>query len=229
MPARRATWSAPARRCAILDVRDGRERRALLLDTTRPSLLERLRDGEDQSAWQEFDDRYRELILRYGRRSGLQPADAQDVRQMVMLSLSRALPNFVYRPELGRFRDYLGASVRNAIRKHRAKRGRAGEVPLSEIDETRLESGDGAWVEAWNEEWMLHHYRRAMKRVRRDVSEKSLAIFEGLLDGATVEELAETHGTSTDAVYKVKQRMRDRLKDVVAEQLAEEEFQERDG
>lgn len=199
------------------------------MDTTRPSLLERLRDGEDQHAWEEFDTRYRELILRYGRRSGLQPADCQDVRQMVMMGLSSALPSFVYKPDLGRFRDYLGAAVRNAIRRHRARRGRAGEVPISEVDESSLPSEDEAWVEAWNEEWMLHHYRRAMKRIRHDVAPKSLRMFEGLLEGLGVDELARRHAVTTDAVYKVKQRVRDRLKELVAEQLAEEEFHDREG
>lgn len=199
------------------------------MDTTRPSLLERLRDGDDQHAWKEFDDRYRELILRYGRRSGLQPADCQDVRQKVMMGLSSALPSFVYEPELGRFRDYLGAAVRNAIRRHQARRGRRGEVSLGEVDESSFPIAEEAWVEVWNEEWMLHHYRRAMKRVRRDVAPKSLRIFEGLLEGRGVEELARLHATTTDAVYKVKQRVRARLKEVVAEQLAEEEFHDRGG
>ena len=59
--------------------------------TTHPTLLSRVRDHEDHRSWREFDSRYRELILRFCRRRGLQQSDAEDVRQIVMLNLARAL------------------------------------------------------------------------------------------------------------------------------------------
>ncbi|MDA0666364.1 MAG: hypothetical protein O3A95_09370 [Planctomycetota bacterium] len=71
---------------------------------TRPSLLLRLRDASDEKAWNEFDDTYRGLILGYCRRRGLQHGDAEDVRQMVMMNLSKAAQgSFAYNPERGRF------------------------------------------------------------------------------------------------------------------------------
>ncbi|MCA9253978.1 MAG: sigma-70 family RNA polymerase sigma factor, partial [Phycisphaerales bacterium] len=76
-------------------------------DTTRASLLLRIRDPDDQRAWREFDGAYGELIVRYCRARGLQLVDAEDVRQLVMLNLSRSIPRFEYQPEVGRFRDYL--------------------------------------------------------------------------------------------------------------------------
>ncbi len=68
------------------------------LETTRPSLLRRLRDPQDHDAWREFDARYGELVLRYCLSRGLQHSDGEDVRQMVMLSLSRTLRSFEYSP-----------------------------------------------------------------------------------------------------------------------------------
>jgi len=44
----------------------------LVHETTQPSLLLRVRDPGDQSAWREFESKYRELILRYCLRLGLQ-------------------------------------------------------------------------------------------------------------------------------------------------------------
>ncbi len=46
--------------------------------TTRPSLLERVRDPANDAAWAEFDRSYGELILRYCHRCGLQHSDAED-------------------------------------------------------------------------------------------------------------------------------------------------------
>ena len=51
---------------------------------TRASLLIRLRRPADEAAWREFDAAYSELIVRYCRRLGLQLADAEDVRQLVL-------------------------------------------------------------------------------------------------------------------------------------------------
>ena len=67
--------------------------------TTHPSLLLRVSDPQDQTAWAEFDQRYGELILRYCHRCGLQHSDAEDVRQIVLVSLVSALRNFEYQPK----------------------------------------------------------------------------------------------------------------------------------
>ncbi len=69
--------------------------------TTSPTLLSRVRNPADKVAWREFDARYGEMIVRYGRRRGLQHADAEDIRQIVMVRLSKALLAFNYSPRRG--------------------------------------------------------------------------------------------------------------------------------
>jgi len=192
------------------------------LSTTRRTLLERARDPGDQSAWRDLDATYRVLILRYARRLGLQAADAEDVRQVVMMSLARRLPGFVYRPEAGRFRDYLGSAVRNAVAKHFSR-----QIPDSldlSLQEPTAPPGDDA---LWDEEWTLHHYRRAMNHIRTTFPSRSLVIFDALLAGEPVESLAQRFDTSAEAIYKIKQRLRDRLKERIALQVHAEEFSER--
>lgn len=46
--------------------------------TTSLTLLERLRNPDDSVAWREFDTRYRELIVWFVRRRGVEAADAED-------------------------------------------------------------------------------------------------------------------------------------------------------
>lgn len=193
-------------------------------ETTSPTLLERVCDLDNQVAWREFDERYRELILRYVQRRGLQPADAEDVRQEVMLTLARNLRRFEYREELGRFRDYLRTIVRNAIWKRFSRQDPVrGARSLDGIDPTEAAEDD----EDWETEWMLHHFRLAMGLVRRSFHDRSLVIFEGLLEGRTPEDLARSQGTTVANVYKIKQRVRDRLQSEVKRQIDEEEFAER--
>ena len=61
---------------------------------TRQSLLLRLRNLEDQLSWQEFFDRYWKLIYSVARRSGLSDAEAQDVVQETIISVSKKIAGF---------------------------------------------------------------------------------------------------------------------------------------
>ena len=141
-----------------------------------------------------------------------------------MVTLTRTLRDFRYRPELGRFRDYLGGIVRNVAARHFSRQESRHEVQLDDV----ILPSEAVEDETWNREWVLHHYRRAMTRVVESFRPESVAIFNGLLEGRGVEELAELHATSPAAVYKVKQRIRDRLQELIERQLREEEFEERE-
>lgn len=192
--------------------------------TTRASLIARLRDARDDAAWRAFDREYRDLILRYCTRRGLEHWDAEDVRQIVMLSLSTAFRNGLeYRPALGRFRGYLSCVVRNAISTFRAQKARGGVEPVSWESLMRMPLDDEACDEAWEHEWRQHHLRRALAAIRGRISEQSLAVFDRLLEGASVAETAAAFGTSDAAVYKVKHRVRDLLEEQIAVQIREED------
>ena len=192
---------------------------AMSAEETRPSLLARLRDPNDQLAWRTFDASYRELILRYAQRRGLQVADAEDVRQVVMLKLAQHMAQFRYQPELGRFRDYLGAIVRHAVLRH-AKKQNSEPVSANSVE---LMRGEGTIDAQWHEEWVLHHYRLAMASARATFSESSCSIFDQLLAGREPARIASDHGITTAAVYKVKQRFRDRMRAEVELQLHQED------
>lgn len=186
---------------------------------TRASLLGRLRESGDEAAWREFDRRYQGLVVRYCLRRGLQIADAEDVRQTVMIGLARSLKGFSYDPARGRFRSYLGRVVGHAIT--RFQQTRRHEVSFEDFSES--EAAAAPEHDQWIDEWRAHHLRLALDAVRPTVEPTSLAVFERLLDGRDVAEVAVETGLTEAAVHKIKQRMRDRLKDLVARQIQDEE------
>jgi RNA polymerase sigma-70 factor (ECF subfamily) len=190
--------------------------------TTRPSLLVRLRDAGDHRSWMEFDRCYGELIVRYGLRRGLQLTDAEDVRQDVLVSLAGALRTFEYSPERGRFRGYLGRIVHNAISRHATRPHRIRETLVGD-DGLDRPAPPAERDSAWEDEWRNHHLRRALREVRRRFEPKSIEAFQMFLNGETTESVCEATGLSAEAAHKVKQRLRDRLRDVVRKQLDEEE------
>jgi RNA polymerase sigma-70 factor (ECF subfamily) len=64
------------------------------LQTTRVTLLMRLRDGQYRQSWSDFVDLNSPVVYGFARRRGLQDADAADLVQEVLRSLARSIPNY---------------------------------------------------------------------------------------------------------------------------------------
>jgi RNA polymerase sigma-70 factor (ECF subfamily) len=190
---------------------------------TRVSLLSRVRDTANHAAWQEFEIRYRELLIRFCRRRGLQRADAEDVTQIIFLNLARSLPGFVYDPQRGRFRSYLYRVAKNAIQRFIECPDTARTaLEVSELEAIAVDDDDPL-DEIWEQEWADHHYRLAMKQLRQVVDPRTVQVFERLVSGATTAQASEEFGMKADAVDKVRQRVRARLQKLIAEQVREED------
>lgn len=188
--------------------------------STHVSLLERLRDRGDDPAWRRFERRYGELIVRFCRSRGLQHADAEDIRQLVLARLMRALPDFRYDRERGRFRAFLGTIVRNEVARHRGRLN-TGTTRVDMDEVTAHDSPDDS--ARWEREWILDHLRTAMQVVRGTFDARSIEVFERLLGGAATDQVADEFSMTTQAVHKVKQRIRERLREIIAEQVRHED------
>ena len=191
-------------------------------ESTSESLLLRLRDPHDDDAWSEFDRIYADLLLAYLKRRGVPSADAEEIWQMVLVKLNRTFAGFDYEREKGRFRDYLRRAVDNTVSRYFQSPAKAVELDttsaaaLAAEDESTLES-------KFEEEWVRFHYRRALKTLRRNADPKSVLVFDELIQGESVNKLSDAHGITVDAVHKIKQRMRNRLKEIIDRQVREED------
>src|SRR5262245_32982810 len=85
------------------------------MHTTSISLLERLRQPQEEQAWRRFVDLYTPLLYFWARRTGLQEADAADLVQQVLAILVRKLPEFSYDREKS-FRNWLRTVTLNEWR-----------------------------------------------------------------------------------------------------------------
>src|SRR3981081_3122286 len=86
---------------------------------TRPRLLVRLRDPQDQAAWRTFLDLYAPVIYGFGRKSGLQDADAADLTQIVLQAVSTSIGGLDYDAAKGTFPGWLFGVARNQLSKWR--------------------------------------------------------------------------------------------------------------
>jgi RNA polymerase sigma-70 factor (ECF subfamily) len=194
-----------------------------LQTSTHASLLARLAGGSDTQAWREFDERYRELLWRFARSRGLQPADADDVAQDVLHALTKRLPKFEYDPAKGRFRDYLKTSAARAVWKKLAElsgvaKAAGGEEPTPDVAVI-----DDAVDRSWEAEWRQYHMRLAMSRIRSEFNAQDVAAFEMYAAGSeAAPAVAASLALSVDQVYQAKSRILRRLKAIIAEQTADE-------
>ncbi len=191
------------------------------------TLVVRLRDPADAAAWREFDTRYRELIVRFLCRRGLQRADAEDSAQSVISKLVTGLRNFQYDPVKGGFRAYLFRCARSALSDHMTRQARAPRV-VSMADgqgqpPSRAALSDDPMYLEFEREWVDHHYRLAVARYKGSADERAAALLDAALAGIAPRLIAEKQGISENAVHKAMQRLRDRLRDLIEEQVHDEE------
>src|SRR5262245_15793069 len=85
------------------------------LPLTRVSLLVQIRDGKNEAAWQEFVKLYGPVIFGFARKRGLQDADAADLMQDVLRSVSSAIGRLDYDRSQGTFRGWLFTITRNKV------------------------------------------------------------------------------------------------------------------
>jgi RNA polymerase sigma-70 factor (ECF subfamily) len=190
--------------------------------TTHATLLARLSRGDDADAWREFNDRYGDLIRAFARRRGLQPSDADDLVQEVLLALNSSMPGFRYDPARGRFRGYLKTiALRCISRKICQKRGATAQEQIEAAAASDL--ADPAAEQHWESEWRQYHLRTAMRTIRAEFNEADLAAFEAYAGhGRDAAEVASALAISIDAVYQAKSRILRRLRALIASQAEEE-------
>src|SRR3954447_330834 len=90
---------------------------------TRRSLLGRLKDLEDEVSWKEFFDTYWKLIYSVALKSGLREAEAEDVVQETIISVSKSIDKYSYDPGVT-FKGWLHHLVRRRVADHFRRKGR---------------------------------------------------------------------------------------------------------
>ncbi len=180
------------------------------MNTTPVSLLERLRQPDDQSAWARFVDLYTPLLCYWGRRAGLQEPDVADLVQDVFQILVRKLPTFAH----DRDRTFRGWLRTVLLNQWRTKMRRRVEQPL-ENGEALADSGDQeALIE---KEYHAYLVSRALHVMKTDFQPATWqAFWEYVVCGRPVAEVAAELGMSEKAVYLAKPRVLRRLREELA-------------
>jgi RNA polymerase sigma-70 factor (ECF subfamily) len=183
---------------------------------TRASLLVRLRDGGDTGAWREFVHLYAPIIYGFARKRGLQDADAADLMQEVLRSVSLAAKRLEYDPARGSFRGWLFTITRNKVFNFLESRSRrvmgSGDSRVQQRLEQQADS-DGALSAEWEANYQRTMANQAMERVKGEFQAATWdAFIQTAVEGRTPAQVASRVGLSVGAVYVAKSRVTARLR-----------------
>lgn len=182
-------------------------------DSTRPTLLLRLRNRTDQLSWQEFHERYGELLYRYARARGASAVDAEDVVQDVEMYVFKAMEGFEYDVRKGRFRAYLRSAVVHTMGRRAKKQARQGEVLDPQTFDYLAGQHEAEQDDRWDHEWRMHRLRWALRAISSDVEPITLEAFRlHVLVGRSAGETAGQLNLSAASVYQAKSRILKRVK-----------------
>jgi len=179
-------------------------------------LLDQLKEDSNESAWRQFDERFRGVVVGAARRIGLDESDAADVAQETMLQAMRDYRAGRYDRGRGRLSSWIIGIAHHRITDvlRRKERGalQVGDTTLGQMP--AMEDVSSAWSESLRDSV----FRCAWEQVPREsnLSDLNLRVFElAVIRGVPPEAVASECGVSVDQVYVAKNRVSAKLREIV--------------
>lgn len=174
--------------------------------TTSLSLLEQLREPARSEIWERFVRLYTPLLVRWATLQGLQPADADDLAQTILMKLLRLIPTYERR-QGDTFRGWLFTMCRNECRDFQNRRALQ---PLP--GDSRLVAVSGPAFEIEEAEYRRELVDRTLEMVRADFSAQTWEAFQAfVLENQSAASVAAKLGLSVNAVYLARHRVLSRV------------------
>ena len=187
------------------------------LHKTRASLILRLQDSDDMSAWEEFVDLYSSVIHRVAISRGLQAADADNIVQQVLMVVAKSVSRWLERTDRGTFRAWLLRIARNEafdLINARATRpigtdGSEGERLIASLEEDSLSS-------VLDLEYERAIFQKAALQAKDAVADHTWrAFWLTRIDGLSVDEAAQKLNLRPANIYFARSRVMARIKEFV--------------
>jgi RNA polymerase sigma-70 factor (ECF subfamily) len=188
---------------------------------TRPSLLHRLKTGDDTESWQEFYRVYGKLARDFAVQAGLTNAEADEVVQETAIAMARHLPEYRYDPKVCRFKTWLlnltSWRIKDQLKKRKKEalwmQGHSSAPRNDDSAQTatihRVPDPAAVDLEALFEtQWRQNLFALALQRVKPKFSLKQFQIFDLLvLQAWPAADVARSLGVTRANVYVTRHRI----------------------
>ena len=185
------------------------------MESTRVSLILRLKDADDVIAWEEFTAIYSPVIYRVAIKRGLQAADAENIVQEVFAAVIRSVSQWLERENRGKFRAWLlrithNESINLMTRKATRPLGKGGDAAYQLMEQipasTKLE-------EMFETEYQNSVFQWASDQVKNSVTKLNWqAFWMTSIEGVTVDKVTQSLGMSRGQVDTAKRRVMAKIK-----------------
>ncbi len=186
---------------------------------TRASLIQRLKNWQDDASWRDFFKVYWKLIYGVARKAGLSDDEAQDVVQETLISVAKHMPTFQYDPSIGSFKAWLLNMTRWRIvgqfrkRQPVAEHAARDSGPRTHTTDATPDPNATDLEALWESEWETNLLHAAMENLKHKLDPQRHQIFDFYVNKEwPPEKVAERFGVSVDQVYQIKHRVTDALR-----------------
>ena len=178
-------------------------------ESTRLTLIQRIKNRLDDSSWEEFTKWYSPYIMAILHRSGVPRHEVEDLCQDILLKIWKNIENFEYKPAECTFRTWLSTVCRNKIydffAREKTKKKITGEGTIALVSEK-------AEIDSIIErEWRLYIAGLAFEQVSQQFNEKSMSAYSEFHKGREVGEIARDLGISESSIYVYNKRVKDAM------------------
>ncbi|MCM8532292.1 MAG: sigma-70 family RNA polymerase sigma factor [Lentisphaeraceae bacterium] len=179
---------------------------------TRLSLIQRAKNTEDQSAWDDFVKYYKSFIEVVLYESRVPLTESQDLCQDILIKVWKGLPKYEYQKGKAKFRTWLSMVIKNAMINHMKKLARKkpnSEVPLNEAITVEIDESDIEKI--IKNEWMNHLTSVALDNVSQAFSGQAIEVFKLSLKGRTAKEISAELSITEDSVFVLRSRVKSKV------------------
>ena len=187
---------------------------------TRTTLVVGLKNLEDQRIWNRFFDSYWKLIYNAAIQAGLKDADAQEVVQETVISVTKNIKDFDYDRSKGSFKGWLMKTTKwkimDQFRKIQKKNTRecSGSSEFLENLPNEFPEVETYWENNWQQELL----QSALVKVKEQVKPIYYQVYDMLIrKEMKPKDVSKTLGIKTDQVYLAKHRVAETLKEIIEE------------
>jgi RNA polymerase sigma-70 factor (ECF subfamily) len=183
-------------------------------------LLDRLQEV-DPDAWSLFVARFRQPVVAFARRLGLNEEEAEDAAQETLLAFAKALREGAYDRAQGRLSSWLFGIARHRVLDVARRRRSKEEVVGAREDGSSFWSAVGderTAADTFEQSWRESVFEACLAQVRKELKAGTVEAFELVaLRGLTPEQAAERLGITRNAVFVARHRVVARIRERVQE------------
>ncbi|MDD7987349.1 sigma-70 family RNA polymerase sigma factor [Lentisphaera marina] len=180
---------------------------------TRYTLLDRLKNDDDQEAWEDFKAYYDPFILIMLSKFNIAHDDKDDLVQEILLSLWKSLKQFKPDENRAKFRTWFSQIIYcRSMDFYRKKSSSDKKVESLTKDPTALESFTEPEIEKiFQKEWEAHIVNVALENISPMFSGKAIDVFKMAMKNTETNTIAKSFDLKTNTVIQLKNRVKNRL------------------